>query len=68
MELSYRFKVAGLLKRIRCDNLRIFANGNDLFFWSDIPDARESVYTGGNAVNGTYPTLRRVNFGIDLSF
>ncbi len=68
VELSYKFKVTGLLKKIRCDNLRIFANGNDLFFWSDIPDARESVYSGGNAVNGTYPTLRRVNFGIDLSF
>ena len=68
IELSYTFKKVGLLKKINCDNLRLFLNGNDLFFWSDLPDARTTTYSGGSATQGAYPTLKRVNFGIDLSF
>ena len=68
VELGYTFKNVGLLKKIHCDRLRLFVNGNDLFFWSDLPDARETTYSGGSATNGAYPTLKRVNFGIDLSF
>ncbi|MBR1576103.1 MAG: TonB-dependent receptor [Bacteroidales bacterium] len=68
IELGYTFKKVGLLKKIHCDNLRLFVNGNDLFFWSDLPDARTTTYTGGNATQGAYPTLKRINFGVDLSF
>lgn len=68
IELSYTFKKIGLLKRVRCDNLRLFLNGNDLFYWSDLPDARSTTYSGGSATQGAYPTLKRINFGIDLSF
>ena len=68
VELGYTFKRVGLLKKINCDNLRIFLNGNDLLFWSDLPDARTTTYTGGSATNGAYPTLKRVNFGVDISF
>ena len=68
IELGYTFKKVGLLKKINCDNLRIFLNGNDLFFWSDLPDARTTTYSGGSATQGSYPTLKRINFGIDLSF
>ncbi len=68
IELGYTFKRVGLLKKINCDNLRIFLNGNDLFFWSDLPDARTTTYSGGSATQGAYPTLKRINFGIDLSF
>ena len=68
IELGYTFKRVGLLKKINCDNLRLFLNGNDLFFWSDLPDARTTTYSGGSATQGAYPTLKRINFGIDLSF
>lgn len=68
IELSYTFNKTGLLKRINCDRLRLFLNGNDLFFWSDLPDARSTTYSGGGATQGAYPTLKRINFGIDLSF
>ena len=68
IELGYTFKRVGLLKKINCDNLRLFLNGNDLLFWSDLPDARTTTYTGGSATNGAYPTLKRVNFGVDISF
>lgn len=68
VELGYTFKKVGLLKKIHCDNLRLFVNGNDLFFWSDLPDARTTTNSAGSATNGAYPTLKRVNFGIDISF
>lgn len=68
VELGYTFKKTGLLKKLKCDNLRLFVNGNDLFFWSDLPDDRSTTYSGGSATQGAYPTLKRVNFGIDLSF
>lgn len=68
IELGYTFKKVGLLKKINCDNLRIFLNGNDLLFWSDLPDARTTTYSGGSATQGAYPTLKRINFGVDLSF
>ena len=68
IELGYTFKKVGLLKKINCDNLRLFLNGNDLLFWSDLPDARTTTYSGGSATNGAYPTLKRVNFGVDISF
>ena len=68
IELAYTFKKNKVLKKIGCDNLRIFANGNNLFFWSDLPDDRTSTYSGGSATEGAYPTLKRINLGIDLSF
>ena len=68
VELGYTFKNVGLLKKIHCDNLRLFVNGNNLLFWSDLPDDRSNVYSGGSATQGAYPTVKRVNFGIDLSF
>lgn len=68
IELGYTFKRTGLLKKINCDNLRVFLNGNDLLFWSDLPDARTTTYSGGSATQGAYPTLKRVNFGVDISF
>jgi len=68
VELGYTFKNVGLLKRIHCDNLRLFVNGNNLLFWSDLPDDRSNTYSGGSATQGAYPTVKRVNFGIDLSF
>ena len=48
--------------------MSIFANANNLFFWSDLPDDRTSTYSGGSATEGAYPTLKRINLGIDLSF
>ncbi|GHV20342.1 SusC/RagA family TonB-linked outer membrane protein [Bacteroidia bacterium] len=59
LEFSYTFKNMSL----GISNMRLFLNGNDLFFWSDVPDDRES---GG--INGAYPTVKRINLGIELSF
>ena len=42
-------------------------DGDNLLLWTDMPDDRESNFSGaGN--RGAYPTVRRFNMGIDLNF
>lgn len=68
VELSYSFDKNSWIKKLGIENLRIFMNGNNLFFWSDLPDDRETTYSGGSATQGAYPTVKRINLGIDLNF
>jgi TonB-linked SusC/RagA family outer membrane protein len=67
-EVSYSFSGMEWVKKTGISNFRIFLNGNNLFFWSRLPDDRETTYSGGNATEGAYPTMRRFNLGIDLTF
>ncbi|WP_397364531.1 SusC/RagA family TonB-linked outer membrane protein [Olleya sp. R77988] len=48
--------------------LQIFANGNNLFLWSNLPDDREFNTDGGSQSRGDYPTLKRFNFGFNMNF
>ena len=50
--------------------LSIFANGNNLFLWTDLPDDREfnSSQTQDSSFRGDYPTMARFNFGFNLDF
>ena len=66
-EIAYTFQ-DNLVKRIGLSNLRIFLNGNNLFFWSKLPDDREAAWSGGSAAQGAYPTPKRFNLGVDLTF
>lgn len=67
-EIAYDLTGMNWLKNSGISNMRIFLNGNNLFFWSRLPDDRETTYSGGSATDGAYPTMRRINLGIDLSF
>ncbi len=67
-EIAYTFNDLGWVKGAGFSNMRIFLNGNNLFFWSQLPDDRESTYSGGSATQGAYPTMKRINLGIDLTF
>ncbi|MFC5409467.1 SusC/RagA family TonB-linked outer membrane protein [Larkinella bovis] len=66
-EVAYTFPKT-VTSRLGVSSLRLFANGNNLFFWSKLPDDRESAASGGAASAGAYPTPRRFNIGIDLTF
>lgn len=69
VELSYTFDQNHTwLQKVGLSALRVFVNGNNLFFWSNLPDDRESNSSGGSGSNGTYPTVKRINFGIDMTF
>jgi hypothetical protein len=66
-EIAYTFD-SNKLKKAGMSSLRLFVNGNNLIFWSDLPDDREGQSTGGGAAGGTYPTVKRVNLGVELTF
>lgn len=67
-EISYTLNPAWT-KRAGIQSMRVFINGNNLTFWSKMPDDRESNALGGTGQGsqGAYPTVRRINFGLNLS-
>ncbi len=67
-EISYSFTGMPWIKESGITDMRLFISGNNLFFWSRLPDDRETSYTGGSDLDGAYPSMRRLNFGIDLTF
>jgi TonB-linked SusC/RagA family outer membrane protein len=68
VEMAYSFNNVYWVKNAGFSNLRLFLNGNNVFFWSKLPDDREQTYTGGSATEGAYPTVKRINLGIELTF
>jgi len=70
-ELSYTFEKTSskVIKNFGIDNLRVYLNGNNLAVWSKMPDDRESNFAGtGWASQGAYPTVKRYNLGLNLTF
>ncbi|MFC5283031.1 SusC/RagA family TonB-linked outer membrane protein [Pedobacter alpinus] len=55
------------VNRIGVKACRVFLNGNNLLLWTKMPDDRESNFASGSS-NGAYPSSRRYNIGIDLTF
>ncbi len=68
VEVAYSFRDLPWAKKAGFDNLRLFLNGNNLLFWSKLPDDREQTYSGGSATEGAYPTVKKINLGIELTF
>jgi hypothetical protein len=57
------------INRMGVKNCRFYVNGNNLWVWTKMPDDRESNFaTSGGALQGAYPTTKRYNLGIDLTF
>ncbi|QCR22376.1 TonB-dependent receptor [Pontibacter sp. SGAir0037] len=68
LEIAYTLN-SSLVRRIGMSNVRIFANGNNLFLWTKMPDDRESNFAGtGWASQGAYPTVKRYNVGANITF
>lgn len=63
-EIAYTFD-SRFIKKIGMQSLRIFLNGNNLILWTKMPDDRESNI-GGSGGGGTYPTVRRINLGVNV--
>ena len=70
VELAYLFNSSDnkWLENTGIASLRIYVNGDNLFFWSKLPDDREAAWSGGAANTGAYPTVKKINFGINLTF
>ncbi len=67
-EISYSFRGTDWAAQVGIDNFRIFLNGNNLLFWSNLPDDRETTHRDASAIDGAYPTTKRINLGIDITF
>lgn len=67
-EVAYTFTGQPWLKKIGLESLRLYVSGNNLWLWTRMPDDRESNLGGYSGGGGAYPTVRRVNFGVKLSF
>ncbi|WP_282040941.1 SusC/RagA family TonB-linked outer membrane protein [Winogradskyella flava] len=55
-------------EKLGLKKLQFFANGNNLFLWSNLPDDREFNTSGTAQSRGDYPTLKRFNFGFNMNF
>ncbi|MDR1527072.1 MAG: TonB-dependent receptor [Dysgonamonadaceae bacterium] len=66
-EIAYNFQKT-VLDKLPLAGLRVFVNGNNLWYWSRLPYDRENTWSGGSSAMGAYPTVRRINFGINIIF
>ena len=65
-EIAYAF-TQPWVRRLGLNQLRVYLNGDNLLLWTNLPDDRESNFSGGSS-SGAYPTVRRFNLGLDLTF
>nr|MDH4462183.1 SusC/RagA family TonB-linked outer membrane protein [Flectobacillus sp.] len=67
-EIAYSFTSVAS-RKLGLAGLRIYLNGNNLIAWSKMPDDREANF-GGAAFSqqGAYPTVRRYNLGLNITF
>lgn len=72
VEISYSFADWNALRRIGLSNLRLYANGNNLYTWKNSklidgidPEQQDS---GGASQGYVYPMMRVFNFGLQLQF
>lgn len=65
-EIAYTFS-GPWIKRMKLNALRIYLNGDNLLLWTKMPDDRESNFSGYSS-SGAYPTVRRFNLGLDITF
>lgn len=67
-EIAYRF-TSGFVEKMGLQSLRVYVNGNNLLMWTKMPDDRESNFAGtGWASQGAYPTVKRFNLGLNVTF
>lgn len=66
-EIAYSFENKWV-KRAGMSSLKIYLNGENLFLWTKLPDDREAATQGGDTSSGAYPTCKRFNLGVDLTF
>ena len=64
-EIGYTFSGRSI-KSIGLNSLKLYANGNNLWMWSRMPDDRESNFNGSGSA-GAYPTVKRFNLGLRVT-
>jgi TonB-linked SusC/RagA family outer membrane protein len=67
-EVAYTFRDKKWLKKAGLSSFKLFLNGQNLTFWSALPDDRETNDSGGSGADGSYPLSKRFNLGVNLNF
>jgi hypothetical protein len=67
VEIGFNFN-AKLLKELGISAFKLTLSGNDLILWSKIPDDREQTVNIFSQTTSLYPTLRRINVGLNVNF
>ena len=60
-----------ITKRFKVDNLRVYGSLDDFFTFTSYPGFDPEITGSGNALGvdkGTYPTSRKVVFGVNITF
>ena len=65
-EIAYQFN-GNWVRQLGVETFRVYLNGNNLLLWTDMPDDRESNFSSAGFA-GAYPTVRRINLGLNVSF
>jgi hypothetical protein len=63
-EISYTVS-KGFIQRFKINSVRMFVNGNNLIFWSKLPDDMEAATSTGRVA---YPNYKLINYGISINF
>jgi TonB-linked outer membrane protein, SusC/RagA family len=63
VEIAYTFN-GRWVKKAGINSLRVYLNGDNLALWSHLPDDREI----DNGSSTAYPTVKRVNLGLNVTF
>jgi TonB-linked SusC/RagA family outer membrane protein len=66
-EIAYTFS-GPFIKKMGMQSFKLYLNGDNIWLWTRMPDDRESNFSTNNSTNGAYPTVRRFNLGINLTF
>lgn len=69
-EIAYTFNRRNAwVNKAGLQNVRLYLNGNNLWVYTKMPDDRESNFAGtGWASQGAYPTVKRFNLGVNVTF
>ncbi|MCK0147652.1 TonB-dependent receptor [Arenibacter sp. F26102] len=62
LELGYTFKTE------QGSQYKLYVSGNNLAFWSDLPDDRQNNTGNQDQFRGNYPTFKRFNLGLNINF
>ena len=66
-EVAYTFN-GKFVKSLGVSAFKLYLNGDNLWLWTRMPDDRESNFqTNGDSSGGAYPTVKRINLGLDIT-
>ncbi|MFZ4724426.1 MAG: TonB-dependent receptor [Paludibacter sp.] len=70
LELAYTYS-GRWLKALKMSSVKLSMSGNNLLFWSKLPEDKEQtvdIWATGTQSYSLYPTVKRINFGLNVTF